>query len=130
MPGTLFYGNSPTDLPSRLAAGTTVSMALVVQGAAQGTTTANARVQFDNPGVTAQVTDFIPNAGAIPGLTNAGGTQAFLLNVIIAPNAAPGPLGIRALNPYESANPPVTQHPYEQGLGMVVASQYIAQKSA
>ena len=130
VPGTLFYGNSPTDLPSRLAAGTTVSMALVVQGAAQGTTTAHARVQFDNPGVTAQVTDFIPNAGAIPGLTNAGGTQAFLLNVIIAPNAAPGPLGIRALNPYESANPPVTQHPYEQGLGMVVASQYIAQKLA
>ena len=83
-----------------------------------------------HPGVTAQVTDFIPNAGAIPGLTNADGTQAFLLNVTIAPNAAPGPLGIRALNPYESANPPVTQHPYEQGLGMVVASQYIAQKSA
>jgi hypothetical protein len=119
VPQTLFYGNSPTDLPSRLKAGSALSMALVVQGASQGTTKANARVQFDNPGVSAIVTDYIPNAGAIPGLTNAGGTQAYLLDVKIAANATPGPLGVRALNPYESSDPPTSQHPFAQGLGIV-----------
>lgn len=121
IPSTLFYGNSPSDLPSRLAPGRTVTMVLVVQGASSDTTTANARVQFDDPGITATVTTFFPNAGAIPGLTNAGGTQAYLLDVTVAADAPVGAFGIRALNPYEAADPPVEQHPYEQGLAMVVS---------
>jgi hypothetical protein len=116
---TLFYGGSPTDLPSRLAIGGQFDMALLVQGASSDTTTQNARVQFDNSGVTAEVTDFIPNAGAIPGLTNSGGTQAYLMTVTVAQDAAIGPLGVRALNPYESDDPSASAHPYEQGLAMV-----------
>lgn len=122
LPSNLFYGNSPTDLPSRLKAGTTVEMALVVQGASQDTTVANVRIQFDNPGVSAVVTQFIPNAGAIPGLTNAGGTQAYILQVTVAPNAQPGILAIRALNPDEPASPTPQQHPYEDGLASVVVA--------
>lgn len=119
VPTTLFYGGSPTDLPSRLAQGTTVSMALVVQGASSDTTTANARIEFDNPGVTGIVSDFIPDAGAIPGLTNAGGTQAYVVQVTVAKNAATGPLGIRALNPSEG-DPAPSSHPFQQGLAQIV----------
>lgn len=121
VPSSLFYGNSPTDLPSRLAAGTQVELALIVQGASNDTAAANARIQFDNPGVSARVTEYIPNASAIPGLTNSGGTQAFILQVTIAANAQPGPLAVRALNPAEGANPGVSQHPYASGLALVVA---------
>ncbi|WP_322051979.1 hypothetical protein [Paraburkholderia bannensis] len=122
LPSSLFYGTSPTDLPSRLAAGTQVELALIVQGASDDTTTANARIQFDNPGVSATVTEYIPNASAIPGLTNSGGTQAFILQVSIAANAQTGPLSVRALNPGEAPNPSVSEHPYASGLALVVAA--------
>ncbi|MFJ3483311.1 hypothetical protein ACIPL1_07975 [Pseudomonas sp. NPDC090202] len=119
LPIDLFYGESPTDLPAWLAPGSSHQFVLVVQGADPSTTTATARVQFDNPGVTAQVTQFLPNASAIPGQTNSGGTQGYILTINVAANAAPGLVQVRALNPSESANPSASEHPWEAGLAIV-----------
>jgi hypothetical protein len=76
-------------------------------------------VQFSNPGVTAVVTKFLPDASAIPGQTNSGGTQGYLLTITVSPTAAPGLVTVRALNPGEADNPSAAQHPWESGLALV-----------
>lgn len=119
LPLDLFYGQSPTDLPAWLAPGTSGQFALVVQGADLKTTAETARVQFSNPGVTAVVTKFLPDASAIPGQTNSGGTQGYLLTITVSPTAAPGLVTVRALNPGEADNPSATEHPWESGLALV-----------
>lgn len=119
LPLDLFYGQSPTDLPAWLAPGSSGQFVLVVQGADLQTTAATARIQFSNPGVTAQVTKFMPDASAIPGQTNAGGTQGYIMTISVAANAAPGLVTVRALNPGEADNVSAADHPWESGLALV-----------
>ncbi|ODR88370.1 hypothetical protein [Sinorhizobium alkalisoli] len=119
IPTELFYGLSPTDLPALMKPGTEHSFVLVVQGADKNTTPETARVEFSNPGVTAKVTQFLPDASAIPGQTDGGGTQAFIMDVAVASGTAPGPVMLRVLNPAEPANPSDAEHPWESGLGIV-----------
>lgn len=119
LPIDLFYGQSPSDLPASFAPGSSGQFVLVVQGADPNTTAADARVQFSNPGITAQVTEFLPDASAIPGQTDSGGTQGYIMTVTVSSNAVPGLISVRALNPSEAANPSATQHPWESGLALV-----------
>ncbi|WNW13198.1 hypothetical protein RRX38_19225 [Pseudomonas sp. DTU_2021_1001937_2_SI_NGA_ILE_001] len=119
VPLELFYGASPSDLPAWLAPGTSHSFVLVVQGAAANTTAANARIQFSNPGVTAQVTEFLENATPVPGKTTDSGTQGYVLTISVAKDAAPGLVQLRALNPDESANPSAAEHPWASALAVV-----------
>lgn len=76
-------------------------------------------MQFSNPGVTAQVTQYLPDASAIPGQTNAGGTQAYILTITVSPTAAPGLVTVRALNPDEDVNVSAADHPWESGTALV-----------
>jgi hypothetical protein len=119
LPETLFYGESSSDLPALMVPGTTNSFVLIVQGATKDTTTANARVQFSNPGISAKVTKYLPNASAVPGQTDGGGTQGFIMDVTIDESAASGPMTVRVLNPAEGANPTAAEHPWETGLAIV-----------
>ncbi|QTF90884.1 hypothetical protein [Halomonas sp. BM-2019] len=122
VPETLFYGLSSSDLPALLQAGTSHRFMLVVQGASQDTRADNARIQFDRAGVEARVVEYLPDASAIPGQTDGGGTQGYLLEIRVDAGATPGPIGIRALNPWEDASVSAADHPYEVGLGLVVAA--------
>lgn len=119
LPLNLFYGESPSDLPASLAPGSSGQFVLVVQGATSSTTVANAQVQFSNPGISVQVTQFFDGNSPIPGQTNGGGTQAYILTLTVAPNAAPGLVSVRALNPGEASNTSAADHPWESGLALV-----------
>lgn len=119
LPETLFYGESPSDLPALLIPGTTHRFVLIVQGADANTTPQTSRIEFSNSGVTAVVDTFLKNASAVPGQTNGGGTQGFVMTVTVDQNAAPGPVKLRVLNPGEAQNPSDAEHPWEEGLGIV-----------
>jgi hypothetical protein len=119
LPESLFYGLSVSDLPALLLPGTTNSFVLVVQGAAKDTTAENARIQFSNDAVTATVTKYLPDASAIPGQTDGGGTQGYIMDVTVGAGATPGPVLIRALNPDEGADPSADDHPWEAGLAVI-----------
>lgn len=121
VPQALFYGLSASDLPGLLQPGTSNLFMLVVQGVSQDTTADNARIQFDRAGVSAQVVKYLPDASAIPGQTDGGGTQGYLLKISVDAGAQPGAIGIRALNPGEAGNASSEEHPFETGLGMVAA---------
>lgn len=122
VPSSLFYGLSTSDLPSLLNPGSKNEFVLVVQGASKDTTAGNARVEFSDSSITAKVSKFLPNASAIPGQTDGGGTQAYILTVSVAASASPGPVMIRVLNPDEGNNPSASDHPWEDGLAIVPAS--------
>lgn len=122
IPEALFYGQSPSDLPARLVPGSTNNFVLVVQGADESTTPETARIQFSSPDVSAEVTAFLKNASAVPGQTDGGGTQGFIMTVTVASDAAPGPVAVRALNPDEAENPSESEHPWEKGLAYVPSS--------
>lgn len=119
LPLQLFYGNSPSDLPALLLPGSSHQFVLVVQGADASTSTETARVQFSNPGVTAQVSEFLPNATPVPGVTTASGTQGYVMTINVAADAAPGLVQLRALNPSEAANPSADEHPWASALAIV-----------
>lgn len=119
LPLDLFYGQSPSDLPASFAPATSGQFVLVVQGADLKTSAADARVQFSNPGISAEVTQFLPDASAIPGQTDSGGTQGYIMTVTVSSTATPGLVSVRALNPSEAANPSATEHPWESGLALV-----------
>lgn len=121
VPENLFYGMSPTDLPALMVPGTANRFVLIVQGADPNTTPQNARIQFSNPGLSAVVETFLPNASAVPGQTNGGGTQGYVMTVTCATGTTPGPVMIRALNPAEAADPSAADHPWEAGLLIVPA---------
>lgn len=123
LPQELFYGNSPTDLPALLAPGSKHRFVLIVQGADKHTTTSDARVAFSDPGIGVRVHAFLPNASAIPGQTDGGGTQGFVLDVHVGPSVKPGPVGVRVLNPDEPDNPSEKYHPWAQGLAVVPAGE-------
>jgi hypothetical protein len=116
VPETLFLGLSPTDLPLGIAPGTTTRVALVVQGASEATTTANARLQFQDPAITATVVDFLPDAGSIPGQTSGSGTQVLIADLTVGTGAIGGLATLRALNPEEAADTPAGAHPWAIGL--------------
>lgn len=122
VPQTLFYGQSPSDLPALLVPGSSGCFVLVAQGADKATTPENARVQFSSPDVTATVTEFLKDASAVPGQTDGGGTQGFIMMVDVAAGATPGPVQLRVLNPDEAADPSDADHPWEQGLAIIPAS--------
>lgn len=61
----------------------------------------------------------MPDASAIPGQTNAGGTQGYIMTISVAANAAPGLVTVRALNPGEADNVSAADHPWESGLALV-----------
>jgi hypothetical protein len=119
LPESLFYGESPSDLPALLVPGTTNRFVLIVQGADENTTPATARVAFSDPNVTCVVEQFLKNASAVPGQTNGGGTQGYVMSVTVAKGAAPGPVMVRALNPGEGQNPTPAEHPWEAGLALI-----------
>lgn len=119
LPLELFYGESPSDLPALLKPGSSHQFVLVVQGADAGTTAATARIEFSNPGVTAQVSEFLANATPVPGVTSANGTQGYVMTIKVAANAAPGLVQLRALNPSEAANPSADEHPWASSLAIV-----------
>ena len=119
LPLSLFYGLSPSDLPAWLAPSSSNQFILLVQGADAATTVANARIQFSNPGVTAQVNEFLPNATPIPG--DDSGTQGYIITITVAANAAPGRVQLRVLNPDEPANPSDADHPWASALAIVPA---------
>ncbi|RCK50360.1 hypothetical protein TH25_12285 [Thalassospira profundimaris] len=122
IPQELFYGLSPTDLPALLKPGTTHSFTLIVQGADVNTTPETARIEFSVEGITAKVTEFLPEATPIPGKTDGGGTQGFQVDVSVAPSVPAGPVQMRVLNPAEPANPSDQEHPWESGLAIVANS--------
>lgn len=115
LPLDLYYGQSPSDLPAWLAPGSSHQFVLVVDGAQADTTATNARIQFSNPGVTAQVTEFLKNA--------IGGSQGYIMTITVAHDAAPGRVLLRALNPDEPANPSDAEHPWASSLAVVPALQ-------
>lgn len=119
VPIDLFYGESPTDLPALMVPGTVNSFVLIVQGADKNTSIGNARIEFSNPGIKAKVTKFLPDASAIPGQTDGGGTQGFIMDVAVSSSAKPGSVSLRVLNPNEPANPSDTDHPWESGLAVI-----------
>lgn len=89
----LFDAGSPTDLAARVRAGTTYpQMALVAVGGKQGAT-----VTFDQAGVTAEVTDFVPAQGA-PGQT-ATSSVAYILTLTVDASVPTGDVGVRITNP-------------------------------
>ncbi|GAB7531921.1 hypothetical protein PS3A_43350 [Pseudomonas sp. 3A(2025)] len=115
LPLDLFYGQSLSDLPASLTPGSSHQFVLLVSGAQADTTATNARIQFSNPGVTAQVSAFLKDAGA--------GSQGYVMNITVAADAAPGRVQVRALNPDESANPTDAEHPWASALAVVNAAQ-------
>lgn len=119
VPETLFYGMSPTDLPALFEPGTENSFVLIVSGASKGTTAEAARIQFNVDGISAKVTKFLPNASAVPGQTDGGGTQGYIMQVSVAAHVRPGPVQVRALNPDEAPDPSPEEHPWEVGLAVV-----------
>ncbi|MBK4216750.1 hypothetical protein JJJ17_12505 [Paracoccus caeni] len=122
VPETLFYGESPSDLPALLRPGSQNRFVLIVQGADENTTTATARVQFSDPNISIRIEEFLPNASAVPGQTNGGGTQGYVMTVAVGANARPGPVWLRALNPAEGASPTPDEHPWEAGLAVISAT--------
>lgn len=120
VPIDLFYGLSSTDLPAYLVRGSVTRYALIVQGADPNTTPQDARIEFADPGITVNVVAFLPDASAIPGQTNGGGTQGYILDVTVPVTTAPGRMQLRVLNPAEAANPSASDHPWESGLAVVV----------
>lgn len=119
VPETLFYGESPSDLPALLRPGTQNHFVLIVQGADENTTPATARVQFSDPNISARIETFLKNASAVPGQTNGGGTQGYVMTLAVGPNARPGPVWLRALNPTEGSAPTPEEHPWEVGLAVI-----------
>ncbi|CAH0991024.1 hypothetical protein SIN8267_01125 [Sinobacterium norvegicum] len=119
LPESLFYGQSVSDLPGLLNSKCDNRFVLIVQGADKTTTKDNARVQFNNPNVSAKVVDFLPHASAVPGQTNGGGTQAYILDVNVSAAATASTVGVRALNPGEDDNPSDSDHPWEYGLAII-----------
>lgn len=116
VPETLFLGNSPTDLPLGVAPGSTTRVALVVQGASEATTAANARIQFQDPAVSAAVVDFLPDAGSVPGVTGGSGTQVLIADLTVGAGAGAGIATLRALNPEEAADVSADDHPWSVGM--------------
>jgi len=121
LPLSLFYGLSPSDLPAWLAPSSSNQFILLVQGSDAATTAANARIQFSNPGVKAQVIEFQTNATPIAGTTDNSGTQGYIITITVAANAPPGLVQLRVLNPDEPANPSDTDHPWASALAIVPA---------
>lgn len=119
VPVELFYGLSPTDLPALLNPGSTNRLVLVVQGADKKTTVENSRVEFSVPGIDVRVLEFLPDASAIPGQTDGGGTQGFVMEIQVDGSVKPGPVRVRVLNPGEAASPSDQEHPWEAGLAVV-----------
>lgn len=122
LPIDLFYGQSPSDLPGRLVPGKTHKFALVVQGASKDTSVDNARIQFDSDSITVKVVEYLKNGTPTPGKTDAGDTQAFIIDVTVADNAKSGLVKLRVLNPSEPKNPSTDDHPWAAGLGAIDAS--------
>ncbi|MGC2856610.1 hypothetical protein ACM64Y_14140 [Novispirillum sp. DQ9] len=116
VPQTLFLGVSPTDLLLGVTPGTTTRVSLVVQGASADTTAANARIQFQDPAISATVVDFLPDAGSIPGQTSGSGTQVLVADLTVGAAAAGGLPTLRVLNPDEAADIPADEHPWAIGL--------------
>ncbi|ABL72703.1 hypothetical protein [Paracoccus denitrificans] len=119
VPESLFYGESPSDLPALLRPGSKFRFVLIVQGADENTTPATARVEFSDPNITVTVEQFLKNASAVPGQTNGGGTQGYVMDIAVGANAQPGPVSVRALNPSEGPAPTPEQHPWEAGLAVI-----------
>ena len=115
VPEPLYQGQSPSALPLRVAPGSTTTAVLIVQGADENTTTETARVEVDGAGVTLKVTDFLKNASGIPGQTDSGGTQGYIVEVTVDADADAGPRSVRALNPSEGSAPSPSEHPYAVG---------------
>ncbi|TNJ48067.1 hypothetical protein [Phaeobacter sp. B1627] len=122
LPESLFYGQSPSDLPALLHPGKENRFVLIVQGADKSTTAQNARIQFSDPNITATVETFLKDAAAVPGQTDGGTTQGYIMTVSTGSGAQPGPVQIRALNPGEGPDPSPEDHPWEYGLAMVPQS--------
>lgn len=121
VPETLFLGVSPTDLPLGVAPGSTTRVALVVQGASEDTTAANARLQFQDPAITATVVDFLPDAGSVPGQTSDNGTQVLIADLAVGADAVGGLATLRVLNPDEAADTTADAHPWAIGLLYIMA---------
>ncbi len=119
VPLQLALASSPTDLPLELPANSTTRCVLTVQGASSNTTKQNARVGFDTGNVKAAVVDYWPQGTPTPGQTSGGGTQAYVIDVTVAAGTPAGSVGVRALNPYEAADPSPADHPFAYGLFVI-----------
>ncbi|MFP8967784.1 hypothetical protein ACKC9G_14470 [Pokkaliibacter sp. CJK22405] len=122
MSEALFNGNSASDLPTRLMAGSSYTFILTTQCANRDTTPANARIEFDNPDISVSVSAIEFDCPQAPDQLDRRPTEQFTLTISIKENATPGWVSLRVLNPDEGTSPSAEDHPWAQGMARILSS--------